>query len=183
MPGFFGRVVSLVVDSVKVQNSRRSSASSLFIFWSPSDGKVGKGWNWLIIWMEFSLFNFHTLDITVTAKSHWFPQLLPIIYKCYLGTFVWIALAWTLITWFLKSFNFIHILFIITSMTGHLLFIIFILGYMCNIYLIFLFLSIWWNTADIVVSNSSSYNFMSLFCFPETVSTDRSWVFLLLGWT
>ena len=122
MLGFFGRVMSLVVDSVKAQNSCRSSASSLLIFRSPCDGKVGKGWNWLIIWMEFSLFNFYTLGITVTAKSHWFPQLLPIIYKCYLGTFVWIALAWTLITWFLKSFNFIHILFIITSMTGHLIF-------------------------------------------------------------
>ena len=41
------------------------------------DGKVG---NWLIIWIECFLFNFHTLGITVTAKSHWFPQLLPIIY-------------------------------------------------------------------------------------------------------
>ena len=33
--------------------------------------------NWLIIWIEHSLFNFYTLGITVTVKSHWFPQLLP----------------------------------------------------------------------------------------------------------
>ena len=99
-PGFFGRVVSLVVDLVKVQNSRHSSASSLLIFQSPSDRKVGKDWNWLIIWMEFSLFNFYTLGITVTAKSHWFPQLLPIIYKCYFGTFVCVTFIRILIDWF-----------------------------------------------------------------------------------
>ena len=143
MQVFFGRVVSLVVDSVKVQNSRHSSAcSSLLIFRLPCDGKVGKGRNWLIIWMEFSLFNLHTLDITVTAKSHWFPQLLPIIYKCYFWNICSNSTSLNLYCLVLKSFNFNHTLFIITSMTGHLIFTIFILGYMCNIYLLLVFVKL-----------------------------------------
>ena len=43
-------------------------------------GRQGMVGNWLIIWIEHSLFNFYTLGITVTVKSHWFPQLLPVIY-------------------------------------------------------------------------------------------------------
>ena len=38
--------------------------------------RLGYNWewrNWLIIWIDHLLFNFHTLDITVTAKSHWLP--------------------------------------------------------------------------------------------------------------
>ena len=32
------------------------------------------------LYLEYLLFSSYTLGITVTAKSHWFPQLLP----CYL---------------------------------------------------------------------------------------------------
>ena len=103
--GFLGRVMSLVFLT--------QFWLILLIFRSLHDGKVGKGWNWLIIWMEFSLFNFYTLGITVTAKSHWFPQLLPVICKCYFWNVCLGNIYWTF-NWLVpKSFNFSHILFII----------------------------------------------------------------------
>ena len=106
--GFLGRVMSLVFLTL--------FWLILLIFWSLHDGKVGKGWNWLIIWMEFSLNNFHTLGITVTAKSHWFPQLLPIIYKCYFWNVCLGRIYWTFNRLVPKSFNFSHILFIIIKL-------------------------------------------------------------------
>ena len=57
-------------------------------------------------------------------------------------------------------------------------FIIFKLGHIYNIFLILIFVKIGGNTADIVVSNSLDYDFVSLFCFSETVSTDRHKFFL-----
>ena len=97
----------LGIVSIEAQNSRRSSISfthiSITVRW-----KVGKGWNWLIIWIEFSLFTFYTLGITVTAKSHWFPQLLPVVYKCYFWNVCLEPQLDHSIDWVPKSFNFSH---------------------------------------------------------------------------